>query len=215
MRVPKWLLQLIDKCLEKDPEKRFVSGMALQDALFEGSLSMEQEPVSAVQPQKSVEVKSSDSSWKAADRAYIDSNKMLISKPLFFALMGLFFLALLTCGYLWIDQNRQGALETKIAADTVAKPAPDTTKKGEVGTPPPTVCFEEKTNKRFLIQQAVLDAKKADKQHWAANLPADNNQQTARIPPNTRTTINKGYEVFLTSCLFHKHRSIINLQPAQ
>ena len=42
MRVPQWLLQLISKCLEKDPEKRYPSGMALQEALFDGSLSTDQ-----------------------------------------------------------------------------------------------------------------------------------------------------------------------------
>jgi len=167
MRVPKWLLQLIDKCLEKDPEKRFVSGMALQDALFDGSLSMERRPVSTTQTAKGAEVNSGESSWRAADAAYMDSNKMSISKPLFFALMGLFFLSLLTCGYLWIDQNRLSTLETRIAADTVAKTTPDTTKK--VAGPDPSIAARRKAQDS-VIQQTIDDAQK-DKNKNAAEQP--------------------------------------------
>jgi serine/threonine protein kinase len=39
--VLQWLLQLIGTCLEKDPEKRYASGMALQEALFLSSLDRE------------------------------------------------------------------------------------------------------------------------------------------------------------------------------
>src|SRR6202012_4350040 len=40
MRVPQWLLHLIDTCLEKDYEKRYSNGMALQEALYVGSIDM-------------------------------------------------------------------------------------------------------------------------------------------------------------------------------
>ena len=40
-----WLLQIVNACLEKDPEKRYPSGMALQEALFAGSLSADQPAV--------------------------------------------------------------------------------------------------------------------------------------------------------------------------
>ncbi|RYU91880.1 serine/threonine protein kinase [Mucilaginibacter terrigena] len=39
MQVPQWLLKLIDKCLEKDPAKRFSNGTKLHDAIVTGSLS--------------------------------------------------------------------------------------------------------------------------------------------------------------------------------
>jgi serine/threonine protein kinase len=39
MLVPIWLLNLIHKCLQKDPEARFVDGMELQEAFIKGSLS--------------------------------------------------------------------------------------------------------------------------------------------------------------------------------
>jgi serine/threonine protein kinase len=38
MQVPHWLLQLIAKCLEKDPSRRYDNGLELQQALTEGSL---------------------------------------------------------------------------------------------------------------------------------------------------------------------------------
>jgi len=37
MNVPGWLLDVIRKCLEKQPENRFANGMALQEAILQGS----------------------------------------------------------------------------------------------------------------------------------------------------------------------------------
>ncbi|TCD28535.1 serine/threonine protein kinase [Pedobacter psychrodurus] len=39
MQVPDWLLKLIDKCLQKDPMRRYSDGMALHEAVVSGSLS--------------------------------------------------------------------------------------------------------------------------------------------------------------------------------
>lgn len=41
MCVPKWLLTVVDTCLQKDPEKRYPNGMALQEALFLSSADRE------------------------------------------------------------------------------------------------------------------------------------------------------------------------------
>ncbi len=38
MHVPGLLLQVINKCLEKDPQKRYANGMALQQALYSGGM---------------------------------------------------------------------------------------------------------------------------------------------------------------------------------
>jgi len=40
MQVPDWLLQIIHRCLEKDPAKRYASGIELQEAIVNGSLSV-------------------------------------------------------------------------------------------------------------------------------------------------------------------------------
>lgn len=39
MQVPQWLLKIIDKCLQKDPDKRFKNGTDLHDAIIRGSLA--------------------------------------------------------------------------------------------------------------------------------------------------------------------------------
>lgn len=44
MHVPQWLLRLIGKCLEKDPENRYSNGIALQEAVIEGSAEYDLAP---------------------------------------------------------------------------------------------------------------------------------------------------------------------------
>lgn len=39
MQVPQWLLLLINRCLEKNPEKRFAEGMQLQEAILKSSIA--------------------------------------------------------------------------------------------------------------------------------------------------------------------------------
>jgi serine/threonine protein kinase len=39
MQVPQWLLDVIDKCLQKSPDARFNSGVELHDAIINGSLA--------------------------------------------------------------------------------------------------------------------------------------------------------------------------------
>jgi serine/threonine protein kinase len=39
MQVPAWLLQIVAKCLEKDPDNRFPNGIELQDALVHSSIA--------------------------------------------------------------------------------------------------------------------------------------------------------------------------------
>ncbi|MCQ6957816.1 serine/threonine protein kinase [Mucilaginibacter aquariorum] len=39
MQVPQWLLDVIDKCLQKSPDARFKSGVELHDAIINGSLA--------------------------------------------------------------------------------------------------------------------------------------------------------------------------------
>jgi serine/threonine protein kinase len=44
MRVPQWLLNIITKCLAKDPESRYANGMVLQEAIIEGSVGADPSP---------------------------------------------------------------------------------------------------------------------------------------------------------------------------
>ncbi|WP_345955861.1 serine/threonine-protein kinase [Mucilaginibacter sp. PAMB04168] len=40
MQVPEWLLEVISKCLEKDPQKRYANGIELQEAVVNGTLQV-------------------------------------------------------------------------------------------------------------------------------------------------------------------------------
>jgi serine/threonine protein kinase len=183
MRIPQWLLQLISTCLEKDPEKRFASGMALQEALFNGSLSTEQQPVPVETSPKNAAVKDNDTTWRAADAAYLDSSKMRISKHLFFALMGLFVLSLLTCGYLFIEQSRLiPPVTAKTPVDTVAKTTLDTPKKAAA----PVEDYAAKRRKSdSAAQQAINDAVNDDRKK------AEDQKKTDSTNTGQDTTTNK------------------------
>ena len=180
MRVPQWLLKVISTCLEKDPEKRYMSGMALQEALFNGGLSAEPQPVATDMPKANAAVADGDSSWRAADAAYYDSTKMRISKPLFFALMGLFAISLVTCAYLLFDQTRGSLPIPNAVTDTVTRIKPDTTKKA---APAPNYIDRRKAADS-VIQQTIKDAgsgsaKKPDDQQKAdsTGIPQDTSKQ--------------------------------------
>ena len=126
MRVPQWLLQLIAKCLEKDPENRYPSGMALQDALFAGSLSAGEQPAAASPLAEKTKIAPGVPFLSDGHPASPGGDKVHISRPLFFALSGLFLLTLVTCGYLFFDQSRSVQPAIKVAKDTVVKAVPDT-----------------------------------------------------------------------------------------
>jgi serine/threonine protein kinase len=134
MRVPHWLLKLIETCLAKDPEKRYQSGMALQEALFAGSLSVEKAKAVAPSPEKVEHA----AKTPHLPSALPDDDRMRISKPLFFALMGLFAISLITSGYLLVDQGHRPPA-TKIVQDTVVKTVPDTAEK-----PKPVVDYKKR-----------------------------------------------------------------------
>jgi len=179
MRVPQWLLQLISTCLEKDPEKRYASGMALQEALFDGSLSTEQPAVSIDELPDKPATAHKRSAHEAVAPLHTDSDKMHISKPLFFALMGMFAISLVTCGYLLLDQSRSPVPVQNIVVDTTKK-TPDTPKQAAV----PDYRSKHRANDS-ASQQAVNDVINAEKQK------VQNNQQTDSTSAPQDTTVVK------------------------
>ncbi|WP_342647420.1 serine/threonine-protein kinase [Mucilaginibacter sp. CSA2-8R] len=56
MQVPHWLLQLIAKCLEKNPDNRYRDGLELQQAITEGSLMANAPYLTTPQPQSMPDV---------------------------------------------------------------------------------------------------------------------------------------------------------------
>jgi serine/threonine protein kinase len=172
MRVPQWLLQLIATCLEKDPEKRYPNGAALQEALFAGSLTTELQHVAADI------VATNEDSYEnnAVPPVAANSDMMLISKPLFFALMGLFLLSVLTIGYLLFEGKQSGKpIATTTPKDSVSNPAQDTT----TATQPPVGNNYKKRAADSATQRAIDDATERERQK------AIDNQQKQDSTNNT------------------------------
>ncbi|MDB5140890.1 MAG: prkC 3 [Mucilaginibacter sp.] len=172
MRVPQWLLQLIATCLEKDPEKRYSNGAALQEALFAGSLTTELQHVAA-----DIAATNEDSyENNAVPPVAANSDMMLISKPLFFALMGLFLLSVLTIGYLLFEGKQSGKpITTTTPKDSVSNPAQDTT----TATTPPVGYNNKKRAADSATQRAIDDATERERQK------AIDNQQKQDSTNNT------------------------------
>jgi eukaryotic-like serine/threonine-protein kinase len=170
MKVPQWLLQMITTCLEKDPEKRYRNGMELQDALINGSINAEQEPARALNLTENVKVAAGAPPQKIiASPPPLSRDMMLISKPLFFALMGLFLLSILTCGYLLFYKNEPVKSIAQIKKDSVSAPQQDTPS----GVKPAQDFRSRKKAIDSARQKAINDAIEKDKQN-----AIDNQQKT-------------------------------------
>ena len=87
MKVPGWLLKLVYKCLEKSPDNRYANGMELHDAIIENSIA----DIRWEEPEETTEAVTNQEAEAVVDSGYvdneIDSNMMLISKPVFWGLM--------------------------------------------------------------------------------------------------------------------------------
>ena len=95
MLVPEWLLNLITKCLQKDPEKRYADGNALHTAIAESSLSAIK--TAAVEEVKQVPI---PVPFNAPVRNIpVDNDNIKISKPVFAGLMILLLGSMLYSGY--------------------------------------------------------------------------------------------------------------------
>jgi serine/threonine protein kinase len=175
MRVPQWLLDLVTTCLEKNYKKRYASGMALQEALFEGSLSSVQS-VNIVEPPVTAPVVNIPPPVRPVPTSYDNGDTMRISKPLFFTLMGLFLIAIVTCGYLLLDKNKPMPAIIK-PADTIVKYRPDTNAAPKRHVPD----YALKRKQADSAAQAVInDAVQTDRQN------AEDQQK-----PDTTTVVHK------------------------
>jgi serine/threonine-protein kinase len=106
MQVPYWLMQIIARCLEKDPKNRYASGVELQEAIVNGSLSSEGYPqqntaldTNALQAEnerlqaqllqyQQAEAKTLSEAEEDED----DGSKVVLAKPLFFLFVTLLIL---------------------------------------------------------------------------------------------------------------------------
>jgi eukaryotic-like serine/threonine-protein kinase len=182
MRVPQWLLKLISTCLEKDPEKRYPSGMALQEALFAGSLSAGQQPVAIDHLPDNVTVSNEKLSLKAT--AYQDEDKVHISRTLFIFLMALLVLSATASGFLFFNRNIKPPAPVVAAhKDSVNKQAPDT---ATAAQPKPEMSYRERTKEADSISRAAIESEmQKDKQNDENGQQPDstNNQQDTTKKP--------------------------------
>lgn len=128
MNVPQWLLDVIKKCLEKSPEKRYANGAALQDAIvhrgtdFNAPVKLAASPAPLFEKEEIIPASKSD--------------EVRLSKPVFaIMILSIVILGMLSAYGLLIngdDRNKQAVADTTNTPPvdttrTAALPLPDTT----------------------------------------------------------------------------------------
>lgn len=140
MQVPQWLINIISKCLEKTPEKRFANGVILQDAIIQNSIS----------DSKSVFTDAADTALLQMENERLEnlllhyqeaanpavqvreSGVVVISKPVFFVLiLGVAFMAALLAYFLLFKEPEKPV--TKIIREPVSTPAKSRDNEADTG----------------------------------------------------------------------------------
>ncbi|MEJ7692971.1 serine/threonine-protein kinase [Daejeonella sp.] len=113
MRVPQWLLVLLDKCLQKKPSRRFSNGIELQEFIFENSISQAQINHSAdtdsdqkyqqIIAEKDLKISTLRRQLKTIK--YSTRSSIKVPAPLFFVTLILFSGLLLFAGYNFFTQD--------------------------------------------------------------------------------------------------------------
>lgn len=172
MRLPGWLLKLIATCLEKSPENRYSNGLALHDAFCDGSLHTEKSPLIIPPSVNMPPVKPNTAN-------YANSGMMLISKPLFFLLMGIFALSIGTAGYLLFDKSHPEVPVVKVPQkDTTQKVIVDTTTNQE-----PVQSYEDR---RKAVDSATQQAIKAELEKQIHEKPKSDTGANFVLPDSTK-----------------------------
>lgn len=105
MQVPEWLIQVINKCLEKTPEKRYSNGIVLQDAIIQSSVNSINSPVGTVSADTSLLQKENERLQhlllhyqEDKDGKAKETGVVVISKPVFYVIVlaVIFMIALLS-----------------------------------------------------------------------------------------------------------------------
>jgi serine/threonine protein kinase len=183
-KIPAWLLDVVNKCLEKDPKNRFKDGMELQEAIVSGSLANNKVVViEKVIEQVPVEVISKPITQPAAPvNIQNNSGIIRIAKPTFFGLMGLLLLSMATTGYLLFNNDKNVKPLTTVVKDSLTTPK-DT-------TPQVPVRYNEnkKAKTDSATQKAIDDAIERDRQKASGQPNTDSlnnlNDTTAKQPVN-------------------------------
>jgi serine/threonine protein kinase len=128
MQVPAWLIKLIRKCLEKNPQNRYANGMVLQDAIVESSIA---EPVKAVTglpaladtsllQMENERLQTLLLNYQGQEEAERDTSVVVISKPVFYViLLAIFLMAALLAYYLFLTPVEK---PVKVYQENAVKP---------------------------------------------------------------------------------------------
>ncbi|WEK21703.1 MAG: serine/threonine-protein kinase [Candidatus Pedobacter colombiensis] len=113
MHVPQWLLQVIHKCLEKNPEKRYANGAALQDAIIHRGGEL-------VEAAKLVASPNSFYQKEVKPETPTSSDDISLSKPVFaIMILSIIILGMLSAYGLFMKNdggNHQAVLDTAATA---------------------------------------------------------------------------------------------------
>lgn len=189
MRVPKWLLAIITKCLEKKPEKRYANGQALQDAIVEGSVEAVREEIPEKAATKAIVASAENAATQPALPDTDDDDGMIhISKAIFTGLMLLLLLSMGFAGYMLFTYNKVSKPDTVKASDSLASPNTDTTseaapvpsyrerRRAQDSLTQKNIHDEiEKQREKAMREQDSID--KADADSASVAQPAADNQQ--------------------------------------
>lgn len=127
MRVPQWLLDIISRCLEKDPEKRYANGMVLQQAIVDGSV----EAIKAIDNanrngEAIIQTDESVKEQAVLPQQPYNDDTVHLSKPVFIGMLLLLLLSLGTAGYLYFTGKKTTNTNAAQTADSTSVPKTDT-----------------------------------------------------------------------------------------
>jgi serine/threonine protein kinase len=189
MYVPQWLLQVIRRCLEKSPEKRYANGMALQDAIIHrgGSVDLVEsdEPAEVI---KDAGITANVKPFYQKEVTYVEAapGEVSLSKPVFaIMILSIIILGMLSAyGLFMKGDDGKG----KAAIDSAGIAHIDTTSVKPKQQPDTTV----------QIQPVVIDtvAQKAEidslKKEYEVQIAASAKQAEARAKENAAVIVSDG-----------------------
>ncbi|MGZ3756578.1 MAG: serine/threonine protein kinase [Mucilaginibacter sp.] len=152
MRVPIWLQQIIATCLEKDPEKRYASGMALQEAIIEGSVEAIITEGDTVVNTEAVIKDESKTSFNNRPMHSIDDDTVHVLRPIFYGMITLLVMSVGFSLYLLINKTAGKQPVTVSRQDSMALPK-DTSSQLNAAE-----AYRERQRRRdSLIRKTILD----------------------------------------------------------
>lgn len=129
MHIPLWLLNLVDKCLEKVPENRYSNGMELQEAIINGTIVYK----SAAEINENIASLKEENDKLQAQLLQYQQNEAIaakssikISKSTFAGLITLLIAAVIFGGYGMFSNNNNKALSQDSIPKLVAHPSINT-----------------------------------------------------------------------------------------